>query len=52
MPFQKSANPRVNAKTQLGVKLIYYDVAVQYISHFTMVTPLEMDFDKTEMTDG
>ena len=36
--FPKGINPKVNVIAQLEFELAYYDVAVQYVSHYAMET--------------
>ena len=37
--ISKSISLKVNVKMWWELELIYYDVAVQYVSHYTMRTP-------------
>ena len=39
--FLKDISLKVNVITQLGLKLVYYDVAVQHINYYTIETPSE-----------
>ena len=39
MPFAKGINSKVNAMVQLEFELVSYNVTVQHISHYAMVTP-------------
>ena len=38
--FPKHIDLKVNVITQLEFKLTYYNVAVQHVCHYAMVTPL------------
>ena len=37
--FPKGISPKVNVLARLGFELVYYDVVVQYVSHYTKRIP-------------
>ena len=39
--FPMGLSPKMNVITLLGFKLVYYDAAVQYVSHYATETSLD-----------